>query len=72
MLARVLKLPTTPNDHFTDDAGSIFEGAINKIAEVGITNGCNPPVNDEFCPPDKVTRGQMAAFIKRAVPVLNS
>ena len=72
MLARVLKLPTTSNDHFTDDEESIFEGAINKIAEASLTNGCNPPDNDQFCPTDKVTRGQMAAFIKRVVSVLNS
>ncbi len=72
MLARVLHLPPTSTNHFTDDEESIFQGAINKIAEASITNGCNPPDNDQFCPTDKVTRGQMAAFIKRAISVLNS
>jgi len=33
----------------------------------GITAGCDPPVNDRFCPDDVVTRGQMAAFLHRAL-----
>ena len=32
----------------------------------GVTRGCNPPVNDRFCPGSNVTRGQMAAFLHRA------
>jgi hypothetical protein len=32
-----------------------------------VTLGCNPPANDKFCPDDKVTRGQMAAFLTRAL-----
>ncbi|MGA7227137.1 MAG: SpoIID/LytB domain-containing protein [Acidimicrobiia bacterium] len=66
LLARTLSLPVTASDYFEDDAGSQFEGAINKIAEAQITLGCNPPINDRFCPKDYVTRGQMAAFFKRA------
>ena len=54
-------------DWFGDDDGSIFEGAINKLAAAGITLGCNPPANDEFCPGDTVTRAQMASFIARAM-----
>jgi hypothetical protein len=67
MLARALFLPVTTTDFFTDDNGSMFEGAIDKIAAAGITQGCNPPVNDRFCPGNRVTRGEMAAFIKRSV-----
>ncbi len=67
MLARALSLPSGGADRFTDDAGSIFEGAINKIAAAGITVGCNPPVNDRYCPVNLVTRGEMAAFIKRSL-----
>jgi hypothetical protein len=67
MLARVLGLAPASKDHFVDDANSIFEGAINKIAAVGVTQGCNPPTNNKYCPLDKVTRGEMSAFIKRAV-----
>ncbi len=64
-IARALGLPTTTTDFFDDDNGSIFEGSINAIAAVGVTQGCNPPDNDEFCPDDLVTRGQMATFIVR-------
>jgi len=51
---------------FTDDDGNIHEGAIEAIAAEGITKGCNPPVNDLYCPDDSVTRSQMAAFLVRA------
>jgi hypothetical protein len=52
---------------FTDDNGSIFEADIVKLATAGITVGCNPPDNDRFCPNQAVTRGQMAAFLHRAL-----
>lgn len=65
-LARAYGLPNALTDHFVDDSRSEFEPAINKIASVGITLGCNPPNNDRFCPGDRVNRGQMAAFLKRA------
>ena len=52
---------------FTDDDGSIFEGDIDKLGTAGVTKGCNPPTNDRFCPDDFVTRGQMAAFLHRAL-----
>lgn len=55
-----------PGGTFTDDDGSTFEGAIEAIAAEGITQGCNPPANDMFCPGDDVTRGQMAVFLARA------
>jgi subtilisin family serine protease len=69
MLSRALDLPQSSTDHFSDDNTSVFEGAINRIADVAITQGCNPPSNTNFCPKDSVTRGQMAAFIKRAIEV---
>jgi hypothetical protein len=49
----------------------VFENDIAKLATAGITKGCNPPANTEFCPRDFVTREQMAAFIRRADGVLN-
>jgi len=52
---------------FTDDDGSVFEMNIEQLAVAGITRGCNPPVNDRFCPESVVTRGQMAAFLHRTV-----
>ena len=54
-------------DWFTDDDDSVFENDINKLAAAGITAGCNPPDNDEFCPGDHITRAQMAAFLVRAL-----
>ncbi|MDJ0925175.1 MAG: S-layer homology domain-containing protein [Acidimicrobiia bacterium] len=50
---------------FTDDDNSVFEQDIEWLAAHGITQGCNPPTNDHFCPNDSVTRGQMAAFLHR-------
>lgn len=67
MLARVLSLPVSNQDFFVDDSNSIFEGAINRIRAAGITQGCNPPTNNRYCPTNFVTRGEMSAFIKRAV-----
>ncbi|MGA9595509.1 MAG: Ig-like domain-containing protein, partial [Acidimicrobiia bacterium] len=52
---------------FTDDNGSVFEHNIDILATAGITKGCNPPANDQYCPNDNVTRGQMAAFLVRAL-----
>ena len=56
-----------PGGTFSDDDGSVHEGFIEAIAEAGITFGCNPPDNDLYCPDDPVTRGQMAAFLVRAL-----
>jgi hypothetical protein len=63
-LVRALDLPITSSDYFTDDNVSIFEGDINRLAASGITSGCG---TTSFCPNDNVTRGQMAAFLKRAL-----
>ena len=66
-LARAFDEPHSSTDHFVDDNRSIFEDAINRIADAGITLGCDPPTNSMFCPGAKVTRGQMAAFLMRAL-----
>lgn len=71
-LAAVAALPVLAADlpqggSFSDDDGSVHEGYIEAIAELGITRGCNPPDNTRFCPDDSVTRGQMAAFLVRAL-----
>ncbi len=65
-LTRALDLPSG-SDAFTDDNGSVFESDINSLAAATITEGCNPPSNTRFCPGDSVTRGQMAAFLVRAL-----
>ncbi len=66
-LARALNLPPQDTDTFTDDNGSVFEANIEALATAGITKGCNPPTNDRYCPDANVTRGQMAAFLYRAL-----
>ena len=54
-------------NNFIDDDDSIFQEDIAKLAAAGITVGCNPPENTEFCPTDRVSREQMAAFLRRAL-----
>jgi hypothetical protein len=67
-LVRALDLPAyTGPDRFVDDDGHVFEGAIERLAQAGITLGCNPPSNDRFCPDDSVSRVQMAGFLRRAL-----
>jgi hypothetical protein len=53
-------------DLYVDDDDSVFEWALDRLGAAGVTKGCNPTLNDRFCPLDKVTRGQIAAFLKRA------
>jgi hypothetical protein len=67
MLTRAFTYPGSGNDWFTDDNGSIHEAAINSIADAAVSIGCNPPVNDLFCPEEPVTRAQMASFLVRAL-----
>lgn len=63
-LGRALRLAATDVDYFTDDASSIHQFDINRFAEAGVTGGCGPSL---FCPRGTVTRGQMAAFLHRAL-----
>ena len=52
---------------FVDIDGHVFQAAITWLAAEGITKGCNPPLNTQFCPQRPVTRGEMAVFIARAL-----
>ena len=55
--------PTTP--YFTDVPPTyLFFADVQKMAEVGITNGCSTTL---FCPNDNITRGQMAVFVVRGM-----
>ncbi len=65
-IRRALGLPPPSVDRFVDDDDSVFESDIESIASAGITKGCNPPLNDRFCPHDRVTREEMASFLARA------
>jgi hypothetical protein len=66
-LVRGLNLSERSGERFVDDDSSVFEVDIERIATAGITTGCNPPANDRYCPETLVTRGQMAAFLHRAL-----
>ena len=63
-LVRAFGLPATTASPFTDTADSIFAGDIDRLAASGITRGC---AADRYCPNASVTRGQMAAFLRRAL-----
>jgi hypothetical protein len=63
-IVRALGLPSTDVDYFADDDGTMFEGNINALAEAEITMGCGD--GTVYCPDSDVTRGEMAAFLRRA------
>ncbi len=71
-LTRALNLTDQGTKDFVDDDTSAFEADIERLAAAGITLGCNPPANDQFCPDDPVTREQMAAFLVRALGLTNT
>ena len=61
-LTRALGLPAASSDRFADDSGSPYEDSINRLAQAGITSGCEA---NAFCPNASITREQMAAFLVR-------
>lgn len=65
-LHRTLDLGSTDENFFVDDEKVIFQDEINRLAAAGITKGCNPPTNDDYCPDEKLTRAQMATFLVRS------
>lgn len=65
LLVRALPhLDSADEDFFSDDDGSVHEGAINVLAHNGIAAGCEP---GRFCPRTPVRRDQMASFLARAL-----
>ena len=66
-VTRAFGLPRTSRDWFVDDEDSNFEDAINRMREAGVTSGCNPPSNDNYCPDALVSRAQMAVFLGTAM-----
>jgi Tol biopolymer transport system component len=63
-LVRAFGLGPTSTDFFIDDETSSHETNINRLAASGITGGC---ATNRYCPTAVVTRGQMAAFLERAL-----
>jgi hypothetical protein len=71
-LARLLYVsavpfPNDPPDAFPDDEASIHEPFINAMAAIGIIGGQS---DGTFAPSGSVTRGQMATFLARALPMI--
>jgi peptidoglycan-N-acetylglucosamine deacetylase len=66
-LARVLELPPGTARFRDVDPTATHGPQIAALADAGITRGCDPPANQHFCPRDRVTRGQMASFLVRAL-----
>jgi hypothetical protein len=65
-LASALPLAVLASHSFSDVPDSNeFHGSIEWMKNNGVTIGCNPPANTEFCPADNVTREQMASFMRR-------
>ncbi len=62
-LRRALRLPDAGKDYFRDDNSSAFESDINALAARGIASTSSR----FFRPNDSVTRGEMAAFVARAL-----
>jgi hypothetical protein len=67
--ATMTAAPGAAADRFTDVAGNLHEGAIETIADLGITEGCDAD-GSRYCPAGVVTRGQMASFLLRAMLAL--
>jgi len=67
MIVRALGLSAISLNPFDDDDDSIFEADINRLHAAGITRGCNPPANTEYCPNRFLTRGEAAAMFVRAL-----
>jgi hypothetical protein len=63
-LGRALGLPAAGTDYFWDDAASLHQADINRVAQAGIANGCG---GGAFCPGTVVSRDQMASFLARAL-----
>jgi hypothetical protein len=63
-LVRSFDLSADTGDPFSDDDGSFFEDDINTLEASGVTSGC---MTDRFCPGLPVSRGEMAAFLIRAL-----
>lgn len=71
-IVETFDVDVVPPDVFSDDNGTTHEININKLSELQITRGCNPPTNSRYCPDSQVTRGQMATFLVRALGIPRS
>lgn len=68
ILAAVIAVPmvVVATNRFDDVPNSnVHHDNITWLADNGVTLGCNPPANDNYCPDDNVSRAQMASFMRR-------
>ena len=63
LLVRAFEIDPSPVTHFTDVEGTHAEAA-SALAEAGISRGCDPRASS-FCPERPLTRGEMAALLRR-------
>jgi hypothetical protein len=61
-LVRGYDLLPSNDDAFEDDNASVFEAQIYALAAASVTDGCGPA---QYCPEALVSRGEMAAFLRR-------
>ena len=61
-----------PVNTFIDDDNSRFEPFIETAKESGLVAGCNPPANDRVCPHQRLTRGNMAIMLARALGAISN
>ena len=69
LLDRILDPPATTTDYFTDDDGHWAEAVLNRLAAANILRGCGPT---SACPNEAVTRGQLAALLRRSLAIPSS
>src|SRR5690606_30545794 len=56
----------TASHTFVDVRDSnVHHDDITWLQNAGVTRGCNPPANTEFCPDEPVLRQEMASFMRR-------
>jgi hypothetical protein len=65
-LAKGFKLPAASANAFTDDETSPYQASINALAAAGVTSGCDA-AKKLYCPDAKVTREQLATFLRRSM-----
>lgn len=63
-IQRAMGVPEGSGNHFSDDNSSVFEGAIEALAQRGIVEPCAP---GKYCPNAPMTREHMAIFLVRAL-----
>lgn len=67
LVAAVISPIAVSASHTFDDVPdtNLFHEDITWMSDAGVTAGCNPPANNNYCPKANVTREQMAAFMRR-------